>query len=225
MFEERKGIMIMDIPFELILAEECKPFLKEFKRVFNNGTKLPLRRGMVFQPTEIITKIKTPVNRTPKNMNLRMHSAIDQWFLEKFGIKYRSNAVFCTASKKMSRDYGYPFLVFPKGKFQLVWSRKVDDLYFHLTEKKVILHGLGDDVSNSDAKNLIDDINYISDAAIKKGVYTLLESYDYVSGELDQALASKNEIMIACDYYYVAKDDDPAILDFIKELITGDVEL
>lgn len=211
----------MDVPFELMLIEECQPFLDEFKSIYNSGTKLPLRRGMVFQPDDHITKIKVNKERTPTNTNMRVHHASDQWFKERFGVKARSQSFFCTASKKASRDYGFPFLVFPVGQFEVIWSRKVDDLYFHMTERKLIERATGESVDAATAKDMINDPSKISDKLLYEAVSGMLDGFDYVKGSLDQALASKNEIMVLCDYYYVAKDDDSAVIEFIGQYVKG----
>ena len=216
-----KGVLIMDIPFELILLEECQPFLDEFKKIYLNGTKLPLRRGMAFQPSDHITKIKVNKNRTPTNTNIRIHNAADQWFLKTFGVKARSQAFFCTSSKKISSDYGFSFFVFPVGKFDIIWSRRVDDLFMYLRES-TILKSAGVEVDDkSKAKEMIDDPSIISDKLLYDTVATMLDSADYVQGKLDEALASKNEIMVLCDYYYVAEDSDEEVIEFIKQYIKG----
>lgn len=210
----------MDIPFELVLLEECQPFLEEFKKIYLNGTKLPLRRGMLIQPTDHITKIKVNKNRTPTNSSIRVHNASDQWFYEKFGIKARSQSTFTTSSNRVAKDYGFPFLIFPVGNFEVIWSRKVDDLFMHLHPSK-ILNNAGIDLPPRDAIEAINDPGVISDKQLYEVIAGMLETFDYVKGSLDQALASKNEIMLLCDYYYIAKNDDESVLEFIKDYLKG----
>lgn len=210
----------MDVPFELMLIEECQPFLDEFKKIYLSGTKLPLRRGMLLQPSEHITKIKVNKNRTPTNSSIRVHNTSDKWFYEKFGIKARSRSAFTTSSKTVAEDYGFPFLVFPVGNFEVIWSRKVDDLFMHLHPSK-ILSNAGIDVPRASATEAIDDPSVISDKLLYETLTNMLETFDYVKGSLNQALASKNEIMLLCDYYYIAEDSDESVLEFIRDYIKG----
>lgn len=213
----------MDTPFELILLEECQLFLDEFKKIYLNGTKLPLRRGMTFQPTEHVTKIKVNKNRKPSNTNIRVHNAADQWFLNTFGVKARSQSFFCTSSKTVANDYGFPFFVFPVGNFDIIWSRQVNDLFMYLRES-TILKNAGVEVSDrTQAKEMINDPSIISDKLLYETVSKILDSADYVKGKLDEALASKNEIMVLCDYYYVAEDRNEDVIDFIKQYIKGTI--
>jgi len=213
----------MDIPFEIVLLEECQPFLEEFKKIYLSGTKLPLRRGMTFQPTEHITKIKVNKNRTPSNTNIRLHNASDQWFLDNFGVKARSQSFFCTSSKAVAKDYGFPFFVFPVGNFEIIWSRRVDDLFMYLRESTVLKNAGVDVPDRTKAKEMINDPSIISDKLLYETVSNLLDSADYVKGKLDEALASKNEIMVLCDYYYVAEDHDKDVIDFISQYIKGTI--
>lgn len=213
----------MDTPFELVLIEECSQYLDEFKNIYTSGTKLPLRRGMTIQPTEHITKIKVNKNRQPSNTHPRIHQAADDWFYKKFGIRARSQTAFCTASKVITSDYGFPFLVFPAQDYQVIWSRKVQDLFMFLTERKIVKEITGVQYERNDALDMLADKNEITDKALYEGVSRLLEDCDYVLGHLDQALASKNEIMVYCDHYYIAASDDAEVLEFMKDYIKGNI--
>lgn len=213
----------MDTPFELVLIEECSQYLDEFKTIYNSGTKLPLRRGMTVQPTDHITKIKVNKNRQPSNTHPRIHQACDDWFYKEFGIRARSQTTFCTSSKIITMDYGFSFLVFPAKDFQIIWSRKVRDLFMFLTERKVVEEITGKEFNRNDSLNMIDDKNEITDKALFEGVNNILDQCDYVMGNLDQALASKNEIMVYCDHYYIADDDDSEVKEFLSDYIKGNI--
>lgn len=217
------GSCMMNEPFELILLEECSTFLEKFKSIYHNGTKKPLRRGMLLQSDDDIVKVKVNKNRTPMNTHRRIHEAADDWFLERFGVRARSQSVFCTSSTKVANDYGFPFLVFPAGNYEVIWSRKINDLFFVLSEGNILSRIRGEKYMNRDAEPLIDDKNEVSDKELYDAVYTILDESDYVKGHLDQALASKNEIMVHCDHYYVAKHDNPAVLEFMKDYIKGNI--
>ena len=121
------------------------------------------------------------------------------------------------------QDYGFPFFVFPVGNFEIIWSRRVDDLFMYLRESTVLKNAGVDVPDRTKAKEMINDPSIISDKLLYETVSNLLDSADYVKGKLDEALASKNEIMVLCDYYYVAEDHDKDVIDFISQYIKGTI--
>jgi hypothetical protein len=93
----------------------------------------------------------------------------------------RSNCIFCTGRKGQTNNYGYPYIIFPKNGFGLLWSPIITDLFGQ---------GLGDA-----ANQAVNSQNKLAaaDAFVKK--------YQYTDSNLAQAIKSKNEIMISGEYY------------------------
>lgn len=121
-------------------------------------------------------------DRRPKDMDLKFHKGIDDWFQKEVGFRARSEAMFCfgqDARKSVLSQYGTPCVVFPIGEFKYVWSAKVPDLYS-------MLQG---------ADDLDDAIDYLGRAV-------------YIDEHLDVAVMLSKEIMIKCDNYYAFKLTD-----------------
>ena len=68
-------------------------------------------------------------DRKPTDTPLPIHEFMDNWFYKKFGVKFRSNAMFATKSKGSSQIYGTVYVVFPIGEFKYCYSTVVSDLY------------------------------------------------------------------------------------------------
>jgi hypothetical protein len=70
-----------------------------------------------------MNKIRT--DRKPKDTPLEMHQLLDKQFQKRFGIKARSNSLFCYFRNINSylRDrsgYGVPYYIFPIGNFKTI---------------------------------------------------------------------------------------------------------
>ena len=157
-----------------LIWKNCQPFLKQMKSLnFENENLLFSGR----KSSSDFTKKKVRKNRSPKDTSIDIHNWVDDWFYEKFGIRARSNTVFCTSDRGTSIEYGDVYVLFPIGKFEVIWSYHLKDLY----DKFVMDMGL-----EYWKKNFL--------------------SYDaktYKKGNLQRALKSKNEIMLYCKEYYM----------------------
>lgn len=208
--------------FEEQLLKNCKPYLDEFKKCYLNGSKLPLRRGMLIEPSDDLTRIKVPQNRKPKNTLPAIHNAIDQWFDDNFNEKARSQSVFCTSSIKQTKEYGFPFLVFPIGNYTTIHSSKTRDIFLELKPID-ILKDLGYEVDNLNYSNITEKINKLKTSEIYSVIDDKLKNMNFEKNKFCNALSSKNEIMLMCDEYYVAKNDNPRVLDFLRQYIKGEI--
>jgi len=114
--------------------------------------------------------------RRPRNTPGEIHEEADKWFLARFGIRYRSEAVFVTSSAMVANGYAkserHIARVIPLGKYSYCWSPKIYDL---LT---VVLSGTA-----------------------KDGIAAALDAGAYREGELSAAHAAKHEVMLACETY------------------------
>ena len=61
-------------------------------------------------------------------MSLGLHEEVDEYFFNNFGIKFRSQSVFCTGDIKSALEYGKVAIIEPIGDFQICWSPKCYDL-------------------------------------------------------------------------------------------------
>ncbi len=124
--------------------------------------------------------------RIPKDSNCFVHEIADQWFYDKFGIKARSETIFCTPNCHQAAEYGeaYEITIPDTVGYQLVYSAKVDDFI-----------EIQDDVDNLKSKEKI---------------ISWLESRDYVVvSSFDKLpVKFKGEIMLYCTHFNIEKDDE-----------------
>lgn len=166
------------------IEEHCAPFLRESER------KGFLYRGLRNIDTKTVHQLggeqfwegKTRKDRKPVDSRQDDHEALDQWFDQNFGFKARSQAVFAVGSsisgKNVAKTYGTPFLFFPAGEFEYVWSPKVMDL-------QDAMHGRKGEYEGS--------LPY----------YFLEHEAKYRKTQLSTAVNSRNEVMVKCDKYYL----------------------
>lgn len=176
-----------------VIDEKCKPFLSQI----NSHNDL-LYRGMN-KSINGYTIIQTPKNRQPVDTPLEIHKALDEWFLKKFGHRYRSNAAFVTPRFTEAKSYGNPYAFFPIGDFDFVWSNKFGDLYAEI--QHIVKQKLGASVQNAVKED---------PEETKEIVLQLVKNGDYTDKNLVDAIRAKNEIMVDCDKYILV---DPRVYD------------
>jgi hypothetical protein len=94
----------------------------------------------------------------------------------------RANCIFCTGNKSITNAYGYPYIIFPKNGFSLLWSPKVLDLFA--------------------AESVTDSVQNAANSENKLGAAdAFVKHYGYTDNNLSQAIDSGKEIMISGEYY------------------------
>lgn len=122
-------------------------------------------------------------DRRPKNMPEHLHLAADAWFSERFGVRYRGAGLFCTGDAAQAATHGRTSLIFPIGGFQFCWSPHVRDLHEWFTASR------GE--------------RWTRDEFVRR-----LVVLDYAEDDLAGAIASGNEVMVACARYYAVQLHD-----------------
>ena len=99
------------------IRKDCKKYLNAVKNTDNL---------LIRYEDKVIESYKKRVrkNRRPKDTPLAVHKFVDKALKEKFGWKVRSSGLFCYSTNSHSAGY----FVFPIGKFEYVYSTRVDDL-------------------------------------------------------------------------------------------------
>jgi len=119
---------------------------------------------------------ETRKDRRPRNTPPEIHENADAWFEMKFGIKYRSQAIFLTGNHFVARAYAasdkHVFRIIPVGPYKYCWSTKIDDM---------LSISIGSSTCGS-----------IDDALNKAG---------YIESNLKGAHDSGHEVMLYCDTY------------------------
>lgn len=123
--------------------------------------------------------------RRPKHSNFFVHEIADQWFHDKFGIKARSETIFCTPNCHQAATYGeaYEITVPDTMSYQLIYSLKVDDFI-----------NIEDEIDDLENKDKI--INWLESKD-----YTVLYSFDRLPIEF------RGEIMLHCTHFNIEKDE------------------
>lgn len=154
--------------------EKCKPFLKDWKKC---NTDLLLMSGRKKLENYFIGTVRK--NRRPMNTKKETHDTLNKLFKEKFGVEARGNSLFCTSLYSDAGSYGDAYVIFPIGKYKIIWSWDVGDLYIHLSYS-------GKNFKRKDLEDVED-------------LKTVVETYEM--GNLCGALNSGNEVMLMCDQY------------------------
>lgn len=181
-----------------IFHDNCKPFQKEIG--FNNSFDFePFYRGMKNKPNILIGSVRT--DRKPMNTPLPIHEFMDNWFYKKFGVKFRSNAMFTIKDKPNAKFFGDVYIVFPIGEFKYCYSNDVFDLYDLIISK----------IQQYTDINATDINTFLSDKQHLKTVIDIVEKIlidsNYVDSNL-KALSVNSEIMINCKSYLAIKESE-----------------
>lgn len=190
-------------PIKEILLENCKPFLNDM-----GGFKEFLYRGMNKRVDTGIVELSTSKDRMPVDTKRKAHEKLDIFFKNRYGWKARSeNVVFAFGSPTPARHYGIPYLIFPIGKYEYLWSKQVFDLTntFAAYAADWIIRNMGAEYLNdTHVQNLPNMKEY--DTLIDEFSDELLSTYiKGKSGDrgIYDAAKSGNEVMIHCDKYYL----------------------
>lgn len=112
--------------------------------------------------------------RAPRNTSPEMHALADAWFERRFGVKYRSQALFVTSSSFAARGYAeterHVVRVIPLGPYRYCWSPQVRDMLSMSLDK---------------AGN----------------VESTLDAAGYIESNLHLAHELGHEVMLYCDKY------------------------
>lgn len=188
------------------IRKKCKPYLKEYNRYFrNNQFFYQLYSGR--NTSTNYMKVKVRKNRTPKDMLPETHNFLDLLFKERFRIKARSESVFCTGNRRVAEKYGKTFVIFPVGKYEILWSDKVNDLYSYIDTESLFLdnieyvaiHGCYNGYTDVEFKNCVETRTKELEKIRKDGLEDIVSEYN--KGNLFKAIHSGNEIMLVCNKY------------------------
>src|SRR6056297_324818 len=173
-----------------LIKKDCQPYINILKKI-SFMYYLLSGRSSGYGSLDFDKK-KVRQNRKPKDTPEEINQWVDKWFYKKFGIKARSQTLFCTSDKSSARNYGKIYYIFPIGNFEVIWSKKYTDLYnrAHM------------DTGLDRYKEFF--LDYIADT--------------YIKGKSIDALKSGNEIMLYCKEYYMLSASNPINHIVIDEL-------
>jgi hypothetical protein len=133
----------------------------------------PLFRGFSRPSADPVIRIQSPSNRVPKDMPRDVQIEMDDWFFQRFGMRFRESSLFATGdphtAQNYATDWGQVRQLEPKERFCFCWSPKCADLY--------------NEFENPKRTESIED---------------LLVRLDFQCDDLEAAILSHNEIMLVC---------------------------
>ena len=169
-----------------LLRKDCKPFIKELKK-----NKILLFSGR--DELENFLKRTVRQDRKPRDTPLEIHDFIDNWFYKKFGIKARSNTIFCSTIELTTAEYGESYIVFPIGNYTTISSDAITDLYIEIMDniikknypklalnfKKTIKFFDGKDSLYQEIEKLLSGSNYKKNSIKNNTLEVMLHCKDY----------------------------------------------
>lgn len=143
-----------------------------------DGVTAYLWRGFGEKNFQGIVELGPIKGRIPRDTPKWIHEIADQWFFDNFGVRYRSEALFCTGDKSVALYYGNIYPVVPVDEFRFCWSPVIEDFYGTVSKLKL---EQGDSTE----------------------VFRLLETANYTDQDLIKAIESGSEIMLHAPSYLV----------------------
>ena len=173
------------------IKDDCSPYLDKLKSSKHPNTFL--FRGMFdTYYNEIFTTKTIRVNRKATNTPQWFSDVVDEYFVDKFGIPFRSNSVFCTTKAFIAMTYGPLYAIFPIGDFDYCYSPIIEDMYDLSSLAK---YGF--------VKIDMRDRSFKSKE--KEDIYPLLDKLEYTNKNFMNWENIDNEIMISCEKYHTIK--------------------
>lgn len=128
------------------------------------------------EPSEAPYIGTTRKDRKPRNIANAIHLRADDWFENRFGVKYRSQALFLSSSRFTAQHYAasekHVVRIIPLGTYKYCWSPNVRDLLSRFKEPSAVDH-----------------------------VNDILGAAGYIESDLLGAHKSEHEVMLYCEKY------------------------
>ena len=202
-----------------MIKNDCKPFLKEIMPIFKR-TGGWLYRGMTVRDNFSQKEVRQ--SRMPMSTEDFAHNYIDDQMYRKFGIKGRTNTVFCSLDDEEAWGYGDTVcLIFPIGQYKYLWSPKVNDATLYI----------GGQVDYKWQSSIQTYINFISDKERAGRSNTQIINDIIANNEkiLDKMVdtykttglskSRGHEIMVQCrSYYYISDVMKDTVNDIFRNL-------
>jgi len=121
---EKNDISVEDVLYAIY--NKCNPFLKELLKEGNFNLLYSGRNSNKDYFEKTIRK-----DRTPMDMPDEIQDMLDDNFYEKFGIRARSQSMFCIGDFRIASDYGKnTYSIYAIGrKYKYIWNTEIKDLY------------------------------------------------------------------------------------------------
>lgn len=189
---------ITQTPDEIVIDYiklHCKKYLDEVGGIVNALQDIPLWRGFqgsTLKREEWARIMPVRQDRRPLGNSREVQLAVDDWFQEQFGIRFRQSSVFCTGNYEDARSYqsdgNNTLIVLPVGDYDYCWSPEVGDLFI----------GIQQEVRRDRRENLPEVTAALN--VVRSGEYRY--NTDIIDG-----IQSQCEIMLHCQSIMVVNPD------------------
>jgi len=193
---------------------DCQPFLKMLKKTgYNFLYSGRTRPGDVY-------KRKVRKNRRPSDTPQEIHEVVDNMFKREFGVRARGNSMFASVEWESVEYYGEPYYLFPVGKYKLIWSNKVPDLFAYI--KKTLMDEFNTGVSLGDFfRDIRKDEEYFEEVMSFVEMHfeeKVLPTYKETKDTSD--IKTPNEVMVMASEVWLVNSVEISkkyMRDFIKD--------
>lgn len=206
------------------IKSKCKSFIKDTKNSYGDTLYFLFSGRAGTRPY-----FRAPVRkgRDPKDMHPEIHNDFDDQFKRQFGIRGRTECLFATGSTSEASQYGNVFIILPIGKYHILWSPKIKDLFTHIQKECQYdneyksLNALKKRFRLKLNKDTIDDE---VERAYRKYIEDTVMTYKVspISSRTVMAIDSYNELMVSCKEYYAIRYLDWTNLAMAYEKKYGD---
>lgn len=178
-----------------LIQQDCQPFLREagdyaLFRGFRGRRGLTDDHGHHIGPIYWL-KATPRTDRRPLDSYKLAHDLMDDWFEKNYGVRARSEGVFCAPRQAQAASYGRAFYVFPIGNFKVLWA----------SHDVAGTSGVKDTASLSDSiYRFAETVEPDKQADVADRVMT--NHNHWHEGNVKKAVQSDAEITLICDKYY-----------------------
>lgn len=173
------------------IKEKCQPFIKE-----SGGRPLYRGYGINSKSKEIAIR----KDRKSRDTDFLVHTLMDEYFDEKFGLRTRTQGMFTSGGKNQASVYGMPHYVFPVGEFKYIWG---------LHEGRPIFDTL---ILSNRIKGKI----FGEEEKAKELAKQILDEVVWKRTDLQEAMKLKAEIIIFCESVIIVPVSKIDYEDLIK---------
>jgi hypothetical protein len=206
------------------ITKSIKLFEKDTKPWFKYCKKQRVKNKFLWRGSSNVVKnfMRKKVHnfRDSTDTCSEVHNLSDEYFDKLFGIKARSNTLFCFSNKISAKNYGYPNIVIPAGKFNFIWSKKVDDFFSYL-EGEDFYEIICDSEVDEDSFEESYEYNYGKESENGTWYY---ENKDTGESNLDIAIDIIFEEMEDNGEIEIDPDDEEGEIEEIKWQIENELE-
>jgi hypothetical protein len=216
LFESNRFTPMSKFSFVEQVRDKCSEFLRA-NDISENANCL--YRGIKKGSTDLYIHGVPRSNRDPSDMPKRYHDAIDEYFSEKFGFKYRSGGAFVSNSKRATMAYGAPYLFIPMNGYKLCGSDRIEDLYSEMDVDpiKSIMGVNRDDPKSDDLHIDLRDLK-IGDSTDRTIMNKIMDSANYFESKKVEEFG-QNEIMVQCKGFYMMQFNDTGYENVTEDVI------